>query len=260
MTASDVYAAIRFAKALVFFGVPMVAIGAEPSTTTYFLVPALGSLIAVQAAASTGSVANHNRIELLGPPGAAFDGALMDAMEAMLTKIRPGSDGHIVRARVSEGTLFLERTPEDDTESIRALKSALASQLADAPSALALIVAPFRAAPHMAIDTGTRGEGKVTGLGFYIDRMTPLRTADSAASDTGFLGIFANIRVLLVDLGTSRIFRDDTATVGTTFARARSPDGNPWNAISSEQKISVLQRMVLVEINRLIPLFFDQQK
>ena len=69
-----------------------------------------------------------------------------------------------------------------------------------------------------------------------------------------------NIRVLLVDLVAAQVVHDETATAGTIFARTNSPDGNPWNAATSQQKVSTLERMVADEVRQLMPTLFENKK
>jgi len=69
----------------------------------------------------------------------------------------------------------------------------------------------------------------------------------------GFLGIFANFQIVMINLKDNAIETQQRVVIGTTFAAARAPDKNPWNALSADGKIAALQSLMKAEIDRVVP-------
>jgi len=97
------------------------------------------------------------------------------------------------------------------------------------------------------------GTGRVAGLGVYVDRMTHLERQHAGDAYPGYLGLFANFRVFVVDLHDGRVLADDIVTSGTTYAVARSPTRDPMKVISAEEKVRALEALIDREIARVLP-------
>lgn len=67
------------------------------------------------------------------------------------------------------------------------------------------------------------------------------------------LSFFANFQLVLINLQTNAIEAYEMVAAGTTRAASRAADKNPWNAISAEQKIEVLQSLIKRESERALP-------
>ena len=96
---------------------------------------------------------------------------------------------------------------------------------------------------------------KAAGLGFYIDQATQMTSNEATKMETGrgFLGVFANFQLVLIDVQSSAIEAHESVAVGTVRAASRAEDKNPWNALSADQKIQVLQGLMKQEIQRVVP-------
>ena len=169
-----------------------------------------------------------------------------------------------VVARNAQNTALLMRRPVNDVRAAfaddRKSKAAVARVVAAIrPTAekagldRLVVVAPYRFAPMMATADGHVGTGRVAGLGVYVDRMTHLDRQQPGGAYPGYLGLFANFRVFVVDVHDGRVLGDDVVTSGTTYALARSPTRDPMKAISADEKLRVLQGLVDREIARILP-------
>jgi hypothetical protein len=57
----------------------------------------------------------------------------------------------------------------------------------------------------------------------------------------------------VADAGTGAVLADDVVATGTTVSAARADNGNPLEALSSSQKILMLQGLVQTEVTRMLP-------
>jgi len=171
---------------------------------------------------------------------------------------------HAVVARSAQNTALLLRRPvadvraafADDRKSKAAVAKVVAAIRPTADKAgldRLVLVAPYRFAPMMATADGHVGSGRVAGLGIYVDRMTRLDRQQAGDAYPGYLGLFANFRVFVVDVHDGRVLGDDVVTSGTTYAVARSPTRDPMKVIPAEEKLRELQGLVDREIARVLP-------
>jgi hypothetical protein len=93
----------------------------------------------------------------------------------------------------------------------------------------------------------------VSGLGFYIDATTWFRRSDTNETSRGFLGIFANFQLVLIDLQTGALEGHERVVLGTTRSSARAEDRTPWNALTATQKTQVLESLIKEGIEGSLP-------
>ena len=139
------------------------------------------------------------------------------------------------------------------TPGYTALVAGIASVARQVKADRALLVLPARGDVYLRIEHGTIGRGRVSGLGLYVDRDLPMRRPDNADISRGFLGVFANFRVVLVDAASATVLADEFVASGNAYAAASSPDGNPLNTLTSAQKIQVWQQLLHEETVRIMP-------
>jgi hypothetical protein len=72
-------------------------------------------------------------------------------------------------------------------------------------------------------------------------------------TDYGYLGIFSNVRVALVDAQSRAVLAEDIATIGETHAASRAPDRNPMNALTSAEKVTRLGTLLGSAIAKVLP-------
>src|SRR5262245_30661033 len=103
---------------------------------------------------------------------------------------------------------------------------------------------------------------KAAGLGFYIDQQTRMTSSEATKMETGrgFLSLFANFQLVLINVQSSAIEAHENVAVATVRAASRAEDKNPWNALSADQKIQVLQELMKREIERVVPTFLGSPK
>jgi len=98
------------------------------------------------------------------------------------------------------------------------------------------------------------GSGYQEGLGFYVDRETRMRRSDTGEAGIGFLAPYAYMKVLLVNLATGHVEREQLISVSNTISVARNKDGfDPWETLDPAQKVAAINRLVRAELGKVVP-------
>jgi hypothetical protein len=224
-----------------------VSIATSASATTYAVISLIGrelTIVGSQPQASTHL--DRNQYQTAAIADDAFDRVLLAAVERQ------------VHARHAEDSILAMSVSAANVdaasdEGAAAILQAVAPHAVAAHAERIILVAPYRAPPHLQIEKGHIGAGNVSGLGLYVDRMTRLCINGTRQCADGFLGLFANFRIVVADAGTGAVLADDVVATGTTVAAARADNGNPLEALSSSQKILMLQGLVQTEVTRMLP-------
>lgn len=190
----------------------------------------------------TGSHLDQDTYDVLPISVSTLDDLAIAAAEAAIRKSRPAAS--ITRLRAADRTLLASGDGwlDADATALRALVAFVAKAAPKTDSHL-LLVLPYRTEPQFLTYSGYRGSGSVAGLGFYLGASNVDREALH-----GFLGVFANLQVLLVSLPSGAIEAHQPVIAGTAYSAALSK--GTWNALSPERKIEVLQTLAQEEIER----------
>lgn len=207
----------------------------------------------VQAGHSTGTSRDTNLHEAMPLPDRSLDLAALRAVDQTMRKARP--DAKLVMLAAPDASRA-EAAKSDMTPGSSAFASvtgSLAKAAADAGAQRLIVVLPARVDLRMQFEQGALGRGRAAGLGLYVDRDTPMRSSDNREVANGFLGVFANFRIAVLDAPSGRVLADDAVTSGTAFSSAHSKDADPMTALSGDQKLKEMERLLQVEIARVLP-------
>ena len=232
---------------------PGVAAAAEGN---YLILSLLCDRITIiYAERQLGSNLDRNRREVRPLTDSGLDDLAVVTARAAVAKARPG--GTITMLRATDPALYALRDSwlDSDSVDVKALTSLVAKLVPGSVGARLLLIAPYRGELDLKTDRDYRGsESKEAGLGFYVDSRTRFTRSDTRETSVGFLGVFANFRLLLIDLDANTVDAQERIRVGTTFAAARAPDKTAWNALSSADKIKTLQTLMKGEMERSLPI------
>jgi hypothetical protein len=223
---------------------------------SYLILSLLGDrLTTVVEGSASGGVADGNQYEVGRMTGTALEDFVVHAADAAIQRAAPAASVTLLRA--SDPMLYASKDGWFDVspEQIHALVAFVAQAVPPAPDARLLLIAPYLAQPQLRTATDYRGTGSVAGLGFYVsDRLVP------GQGSAGFLGVFANFQLLLINPRTEAVERREIIVDGTAYSAARAPDGFAANALSREDKIKALQTLVQDGINRVVPAMIGSAK
>jgi hypothetical protein len=70
----------------------------------------------------------------------------------------------------------------------------------------------------------------------------------------GFLAPFVYVDVWLIDVATGTVTRRAAITSGHTIGTSNNPEGvSPWDALSTQEKVATLKRMLAQELAAVVP-------
>ena len=89
------------------------------------------------------------------------------------------------------------------------------------------------------------------GLAFYIDRTYRTQRADNGEIDIGFLAPYAYLNVSIVEAPTLRVITGLPVRASSVRSPVRNKETvlNPWEALSSAEKVQLLRDMVRREVS-----------
>jgi len=254
MNHKPVVAASRLARALRLLIVVAVAWAAEASAETYVILSLVGDhLTLVGMGAQLGSHIDQNRHQTVPVAGTGFDDFAVRVSDASIAKARPAAS--VVALRAGDPELYKLRDSwlDSDTVEMKQLMSFIPESAARSPDARLLLITPYRDELRLKTAHDLRGVGKVAGLGFYLDTITRLRRSDTMESAVGYLGVFANFQLVLIDLQSGATVAHERVALGTTRSAARAEDRTSWNALNQEQKVKVLESLLKEGIEGSLP-------
>ena len=226
------------------------AIALAAQGATFAVVPLVGrQLTLVGAQPVTSTRIDRNQYQIMPLADDTFDVAARSAVD------------RVIKARNAEDTTLLVRvnvTPGENGEvPVESVVSAVAPRALEASAKYLVMIVPYRAVPMLGTVDGHLGTGSAAGIGLYINRFQTTHIV-GGESDSGFLGLFANFKVLIVDASTAAIRAEGIGTVGSMYSAARAKDRDPMNALTTAQKLGALQALLRNEIVRILPGLLDQ--
>ena len=230
----------------------------EAVADTYVILSLVGDHVTIVGQrGQTGShmAVNENEVVPLPPPG--LDDFAARVADATIAKVRP--DAGVVTLRASDPTVYKlqESWLDANVTNVQDLISLIKNRLPPLPDARLLLIAPYRDQPELRTGSDTRGTGKVAGLGFYIDNVTRFVSVESTP---GFLGVFANFQLILINLQANSVDAHERVVLGTTHPAAYAKDRTPWNALTQAQKAKALESLLKRGIERSLPGMLTSQK
>jgi hypothetical protein len=172
------------------------------------------------------------------------DGAIVDAVAAAIAKEEldkelPGAS--VVLAVVREPAVYAAQEQVLAlTQETQSLIDALEPVISKLDARKLVLISKIRAPVKILFaDADLDRAGMLEGVGFYV-----------AAGEHPYLGVFAHVRVSLVDLKTRRV--EDEEKIVTTVA-IRDPRKNPWDSLTAEQKAHDLKDITTRELRKAMP-------
>jgi len=239
--------------AVAFFGAPP-ASGAEqepPALRRVAILSLIGDEISlvVRTPHLTG-----NRTDRVQIPGSALDNYALLVLHDALSKTRSGLPIDLLE--VNDPALYAAQDGllDEQGSDARTVRDAMGKQLADVGASHLLLLTKHRGPARLRLTFGSVGEGQLRGLGFYLDHTLRVRRSDTSEVGRGLLAVFAYVRLSLVDARSLRVIRSDVEVASSTFSAARNESGlDPWEALSPQQKVEELKRLLRKELLQMLP-------
>ena len=207
------------------------------------------SMSIVVSQPTVGSHIDQNHVQVLPLPDPILDDAATKAaVDAVkLLSIEPPIQRVVLKWAAAQNKPAI-------TSNKLTLSAELQSALSESHASHLLLFTKYRAASALKTREGAIGIGTLEGIGFYIDRSVAMRDRNTNESQTGFLSPFAYFLMSLIDLSSGEVVNEQTVRASYTFLNDQLTHGqDPWEALSVEKKVSVMQQLIRSETMRLMP-------
>ena len=209
---------------------------------------------------STGTNIRSNPVDVVKIPNPVFDHAVLKAIQEALARAVPGAAVALLRvpAAGSSGDpalLFVDGKVAAAHPLVEGLRQQGFTHLVAATKLRATNV--VKLADDMKI-----GTGQLEGLGFYIDLTMNVERVNTTSTNTaqGIIAPHLYMQLSLIDLGKLEAVRTQSITDNSVVASSSNPSGtDPWGALTGEQKVNALQRLIQFSVSRATPLLFQSQ-
>ena len=175
----------------------------------------------------------------------AIDRAALLAVNEQLKKLRPGSEPVLLQA--------FERSYFDTSGGTSAIIEWIRQLVKDKKVTHAIVITKLNYGGIPDMQKPYLGNNDLEGVGFFVGRTAPPTGMDPNGAGPGFLAPFAYFEITIVDLGTGQPLRREKGLASDLILAAGTDSGNPWDALSGEQKVRKLMDMVSKEIATLMP-------
>jgi hypothetical protein len=102
------------------------------------------------------------------------------------------------------------------------------------------------------------GTGHLEGIGFYIDHSISVQNVRSADSSQGIIAPHLYVRLNLIDVAAGELRATEPIAASSLVAAYRNPAGtDPWGALTAEEKLSAVQRLIRARVGASAPLLFQ---
>lgn len=191
--------------------------------------------------ATTGSMLRLNQTERIELQTDELERAVLRAAVRALTE---SGDGRAVPMLSDDGRLYSQQDKLVDGDTAR-LPTFLLDSLRAQKATHLMLVTKFNGEAKMRSADLDLGTGRVEGLGFYLDRVTPLRRVGRGDTAVGYLAPHAYLRLSLIDVAQGKVLRGKTLTASQVVTAAGTTAGaNPWDVMSSAEKMSALSELI----------------
>lgn len=200
-----------------------------------------GEIQLVIRAPTTGTRVDRNAKEALKVSG--FEKFVL--MAAVESARREGLGEPLVLARPANGSTPWQRDGQAVLVTRPLLEAAQAAKLSHL-----VLIQPARAEAKLQMFRTATGAGQLEGLGFYVDTALEVQRVDNNQWSVGFLAPYAYFDMFLVDVATLDLQAEYRARASTTVSDPDRQGNDPWEALSNERKVEVLQWLIREEVGK----------
>jgi hypothetical protein len=213
---------------------------AQADPASYAVMSLVGDkLTIVHPRMHTGSHLDTNDRQEFALPDDSLDGVAARAVGAALQRLKPGAQTKLYTTRDTK--LFaLQEALIDADDMSGPLAQSLKELLAQSKASHFVLVTKYRADARMQLLDGNAGNGRLAGLGFYVDRHIRLESSTTGESNRGFLAPYAYVRVTLLDAATLRPLRQAAVAESQVVSTLGTKAQHAWDVLDSKQKVSAL--------------------
>ena len=215
-------------------------------------------------------------------PAAVFDEFVLKTVDGLIKRAIP--DANIKLLAVNEPKLFIRQTDLIDAgASLAGLLPAVRDATESAAIDKLVLITKFPDQAHAKMGKSALAAGNFFGLGFYSDdsqaslASPPLapaapttkstKRAEKTSSPPAFIAPYVYIQVLLIDIKTWAVLKQETTAIATTrivapaVSKDKTKDSNPtvlapssaYDAMSGQDKVATISKMLDYELSVMVP-------
>ncbi|MFO1327422.1 MAG: hypothetical protein U1F56_08685 [Rubrivivax sp.] len=201
---------------------------------------------------SIGSNLQQNLVQASPIKGGVLDRVALAAARAELKRAEPVA---VLRSIEPLDTDLFDARADFARGSVPAMPSDLADALRQLGSTHLLLVTRHRTDAAFQILTGRVGNGRVEGVGFYVDNHTPVNAVDSnVVGRRGYLAPFAALRASVLALPEGRVVASRTVLQAEPVPAGEGAGStHPWDTLDAAQKMRALADAIEQALQQLVP-------
>lgn len=199
-------------------------------------------------------------------PQAVFDEYTLKAVDGLIKRADPAADVKLLA--VNEPKLFIRQTDLLDAGvSLANLLPNVREATETAVVDKLILITKFPDSAHAKMGKSAIAAGSFFGLGFYSDNQQavlpatpPTKRADKSAPVSpaaAFVAPYIYIQILLIDVKTWTVLKQETTAAVTTRIVARPKDGavtvSAYDAMSGQDKVATISKMLDYELSVMLP-------
>jgi hypothetical protein len=187
-----------------------------------------------------------------------FDSIAVSATADVVRRIQPNAELAAINTR--SAVLFEKfRTLFAETGNTMAIPEAILEVLKEQQATHFILITKHRDNGRLRFANMAENAGRLEGLGFYLDASSITRNNVTLDLAKGYIAPYVYMRISLVDLKSMQVVKRQTVTASSVFSpEANRGSANPWNALTSAEKVRALDVLIRREITRVVPMLFSE--
>jgi hypothetical protein len=138
-------------------------------------------------------------------------------------------------------------------DNVEALLKPISAQVSNGHPHYLVLVTKYRGDTRIGLADGSVGNGKLNGLGFYLDHETRLLQTNDGDSGQGFVAPYAYLTVSLIDLATTTVLRSESVSASMVASVTSKTDSDPWGLLTAEKKVDLIDRLIRNTLEDVVP-------
>jgi hypothetical protein len=208
----------------------ILAASGEAATQDY----AIASLVGNQISYAYAHTAIETRIAKQFPAQPVtepvFNEAALQAIAAVLR--RADAQRKLVWLSISDAAIVekANSAPAPGGAEFSAIVDPIAAAARSNGASRMIVVLPSRLDVMIPSNVGNAGTGKAAELGVYLNPATRARRSEGEQVGYGFLALFANFQIVVVDAASGQVLASDGVAKGQGYSSAGAPGADPFHA------------------------------
>lgn len=231
-----------FVAGLALLAVPRLGVAAEAPRTVAVLSLIGDEMSLVTRRTATGSSLDRNDRQAIPLTDPSFDLAAALAAERAIKEAMPGAER--LRVSVADKRLFalqdavLEPGPASDP-----MRQALQELLQGAKATHLMLITKRRADAKFRLYDTRIGDGKIAGIGIFIDNAVGLEDTETRIYGNGYIASYASLKATLVEVATMRVLGSGSGNEALMTTAIGTNATTAWDALSPTGKVENLLKV-----------------